>query len=69
MNQDYRLDRTSASTLTFKEADKSMSQFHDNSWRERLAIANRLISIAYNFPLNNPPKMDKTFFEIHQHNE
>jgi excinuclease UvrABC helicase subunit UvrB len=36
--------------------------------KERLIIAKHLTAVAYNYPVNNPPKMDKTFFEIHQHN-
>ena len=68
METNPRLDRTAFAALSFEEADKEISQFHDYTWQERLQVANRLIAIAYNFPLNNPPKMDKTFFEIHQHN-
>jgi hypothetical protein len=62
-----RLDRSAMSSLSFEEADTSISQFHEQSWQERLIIAKRLTAIAYDFPLDNPPKMDKTYFEIHQH--
>ena len=68
MNNDFGLDRTVFAELSFEEADKTISRFHKHTWKERLLIANRLIAIAYNFPLDNPPKMDKTFFETHQHN-
>lgn len=68
MDNEYRLDRTAFASLSFEEADKSISSFHTHTWQERLLIANRLIAIAYNFPLNDPPRMDKTHFEIHQHN-
>jgi hypothetical protein len=68
MNNEFRLDRTAFAALSFEDADKSISRFEDHTWQERLQVANRLIAIAYNFPLNNPPKMDKTVFEIHQHN-
>lgn len=68
METNFRLDRTAFSALSFKEADEEISQFHDYTWKERLLIAKQLIAIAYNFPLNNPPKMDKTFFEIRKHN-
>jgi hypothetical protein len=63
MNTDIRLDRTAFAALSFEEADKTISQFHDHTWKERLFIA-----IAYNFPLNDPPKMDRTHFEMRQHN-
>jgi hypothetical protein len=68
MDKDFRLDRTAFAALSFEDADKSISRFHDHTWKERLLIANRLIAAAYNYPLDNPPKMDKTHFEIHQHN-
>jgi hypothetical protein len=68
MNNELRLDRTAFAALSFEDADKSISQFHEHTWKERLLIANRLTAIAYNFPLNDPPRMDKTHFEIHQHN-
>ena len=68
MNNELRLDRTAFAALSFEDANKSISQFHEHTWKERLLIANRLTAIAYNFPLNDPPRMDKTHFEIHQHN-
>jgi hypothetical protein len=68
MNSKFILDRTAFATLNFEDADAAISRFHDNTWGERLKIANRLIAIAYNFSLENPPIMDKTAFEIHQHN-
>lgn len=68
MNADIRLDRTAFAALSFEEADKAIGQFHDHTWKERLLIANRLIAIAYNFPVNDPPKMDRTHFEMRQHN-
>jgi len=68
MNNELRLDRTAFAALSFEDADQSISQFHEHAWKERLLIANRLTAIAYNFPLNDPPRMDKTHFEIHQHN-
>ena len=40
-----------------------MNDYKSYSPAERLAIANRLIAIAYNFPLGFPAPMDKTFFE------
>ena len=68
MDNELRLDRTAFAALSFEDADKSISRFHEHTWKERLLIANRLIAITYNFPLNDPPRMDKTHFEIHQHN-
>lgn len=68
METNFKLDRTAFATLNFEEADKEISQFHDCSWKERLLVAKQLTAAAYNFSMNNPPKMDKTVFEIHQQN-
>jgi hypothetical protein len=34
------------------------------TWQERLLVANYLNSIKYNYPENDPPKMDKTVFSM-----
>lgn len=34
------------------------------TWQERLRIANYLNSIEYNYPENDPPRMDKTIFSM-----
>jgi hypothetical protein len=68
MSIDFKLDRTAFATLSFEDADKAISRFPKHTWKERLIIAKHLTAVAYNYPVNNPPKMDKTFFEIHQHN-
>jgi hypothetical protein len=49
--------------MSFEEADREINDYKKNTPKERLEVANRLIAVAYNFPLNNPPKMDKNFFE------
>lgn len=63
MENHLRLDRSQFSKMSFEEADREINDYKNYSPAERLEIANRLIAIAYNFPLNNPPKMDKHFFE------
>ena len=32
------------------------------SWQERLKIASYLNSVAFNYDMNNPPRMDRTKF-------
>ncbi len=54
----YRLDRTAFKAQTAEEA----AYYRSLTWQERLRIANYLNSIAYNYPENEPPKMDKTVF-------
>ncbi|WP_293307507.1 hypothetical protein [Pedobacter sp. UBA5917] len=61
----YRLDRTAFSAQTAEEASKADRIYYKNlSWQERLRIANYLNSIAYNYPENTPPKMDKLAFSV-----
>jgi hypothetical protein len=61
----YRLDRTAFSAQTAKEASKADHIYYKNlSWQERLKIANYLNSVAFNYPENDPPKMDKSIFSV-----
>ena len=61
----YRLDRTAFKAQTAEEATKSEAEYYSSlTWQERLRIANYLNSIAYNYPENEPPRMDKTAFKI-----
>jgi hypothetical protein len=63
MSVDFKLDRSKFEAMSFAAADKKMNDFKNFSPIERLEIANRLIAIAYNFPVGSPPPMDKTKFE------
>jgi hypothetical protein len=67
MSVDFRLDRTAYSEMSFAKADKAINDFSNSTWQERLIVANRLTAIAYNYPINNKPPMDKTVFEIIKH--
>jgi outer membrane protease len=61
----YRLDRTVFKVQTAESASQSDAAYYKTlTWQERLKIANYLNSIAYNYPENTPPKMDKTVFKI-----
>ncbi len=60
----FRLDKTSFTAMSFKDADEAINNYKSNTATERLAIANRLIAIAYNYPLGSPPSIDKSFFEV-----
>lgn len=63
MDNNFRLDRSQFSKMSFEEADREINDYKKNTPQERLENANRLIAIAYNFPFNNPPKMDKNYFK------
>jgi len=49
---------------TAKEADNNFSYWQTQSLEERLTAANYLNSVAYNFDINDPPKMDRTYFRM-----
>jgi hypothetical protein len=60
----FKLDRTAFKAQTAKEAADHATYYKSLTWQERLRIANYLNSVAYNYPENEPPKMDKTAFSI-----
>lgn len=61
----YRLDKTAFKAQTVEEASKSHAQYYKTlTWQERLCIANYLNSITFNFPKDNPPRMDKSVFLV-----
>jgi hypothetical protein len=62
----YKFDRTAFKASTAEEADKDMRDHKNLSRKRRLEIATYLISVAYNYDLNNRPKMDKNIFSLHK---
>ena len=58
----FKFDRTAFSMMTFKEADDANRYEKSVSYKERLKQAYYLISQAYGFSLNNPPRQDKRKF-------
>ncbi|MBE8713591.1 hypothetical protein [Sphingobacterium hungaricum] len=60
----FRLDRTAFKAQTAEQAADHKFYYSKLTWQERLVIANYLNSIAFNFPLDNPPRMDKTKFSV-----
>ncbi len=61
---DYGFDRTAFKVQTAKEAADHATYYKSLTWQKRLRIMNYLNSVAYNYPENDPPKMDKTAFSI-----
>lgn len=59
----YPLDRTKFKAQTVEEAANHAVYYKKLSWQERLKIANYLNSIAYNFPEDTPPRLDRTKFK------
>jgi len=60
----YKLDRTVFKMQTAKAADNNFLYWQTQSLEERLRAANYLNSVAYNFDINDPPKMDRTYFRM-----
>ena len=59
----YRLDRTAFKKHSAEEAANHGAYYRTLTWQERLRIANYLNSIAYNYPENEPPRLDRTAFK------
>ena len=61
-NKPYRLDRTKFKAQSFEAADNQYEYWQKKTIEERLRAAHYLISVAYDFDINNPPKLDRTAF-------
>lgn len=64
----YKFDRTVFKAQTFEQEQKTKT-FSNATFTERLRVSFYLNSIAYGFDINNPPKMDKTFFSMRKINK
>lgn len=58
-----KLDRTAFKAQTAEQAADHASYYRTLTVRQRLEIANYLNSVAYNYPVNNPPRLDRTIFK------
>ncbi len=56
----FKLDRTSFEARNASEQVNYGKAYQNTTWQER----QYLNSIAYGYDLDNPPRMDKTFFQI-----
>ena len=65
--QKYRMDKTAFKLQTVEEADDAMRNYRNHSIKERLELAYYLTSIAYQFDMEHPPRMDKTIFSMKKH--
>ncbi|MEY2596302.1 MAG: hypothetical protein RI965_1574 [Bacteroidota bacterium] len=61
---EYRLDKNAFKAQSLKEAADHVSIYKKMTWQERLAVAAYLNSVAYNYDVSNPPKMDRTKFSV-----
>ncbi len=60
----FRLDRTAFKVQTAQEASNHAAYYKTLTVEERLRIANYLNSVAYNYPENEPPRLDRAIFKI-----
>ena len=59
----FRLDRTAFKAQTAEAAANHAPYYAAMTWQERLAVAAYLNSVAFNYPLHNPPRLDRTKFQ------
>ena len=59
-----KLDRTPFKHQALEEAAHNLEFWKKQSYEKKLEAANYLNSVAYNFDVNNPPCVDKTYFKI-----
>ena len=60
----FKLDRTAFKAQTQQGASNHAAIYKKLSCQERLRIAGYLNSVAYNYDINNPPRMDRTKFSV-----
>jgi hypothetical protein len=60
----FRLDRTAFKMHHTKDNCNNYDYWRTKTFEERLQAANYLNSVAYNFPINDPPKLDRTYFKM-----
>ena len=63
----YRLDKTQFKAQSFEQADDNRAYWLQKDVKERVKAAWYLISCAYGFDLDNPPRLDKTVFSTRKH--
>lgn len=59
----FRLDRKAFKAQTVEEAADHSNYYSKISWKERLEIAAYLNSVAFDYPLLSPPRLDRTKFK------
>ncbi len=63
-----KLDRTAFSTSKISDSKKESDNYLNQSLADKYFAFAYLQSVAYNFPINNYPKMDKTLFKTRKLN-
>lgn len=63
----FKLDRTAFHAGTHSETESYYAKTQPKTLKERLEAANYLNSIAFQFDLQNPPRMDRSVFSMRKH--
>ena len=63
----FKLDRNIGRGHSHKEAADQSEYWKSKTIDERLAAVMYLNSVAYNFDMNNPPRLDRTVFYTRKH--
>lgn len=61
---EYRLNWAAYHLQKAKQSGDEKAYARALTWQDRLRISNYLNSIYYNYPEDNPPKMDRTAFSM-----
>lgn len=70
MKDEFRLDRTAFWAGKHEDNEERIKNFwHNQSASDRLRAACYLNSVAYNYDINNPPKVDRTIFSMRKHGQ
>lgn len=56
----FKLDRSAHKTYNLKQIQRESDNYSHLSLEEKFNVFAYLQSVAYNYELNSPPKMDKT---------
>jgi len=66
-NQPFKLDRTAFHAGSHEQTEKYYAKNQPETPEARLRAANYLNSVAFQFDLSNPPKMDRSVFSMRKH--
>lgn len=67
MEGEFKLDRTAFHAGSHKETENYYAKSQPKTSKERLQAANYLNSVAFQFDINNPPRLDRTAFSMRKH--
>lgn len=63
----FRLNKSISKAQSWDDAEREKVFSKETSYAQRLREANYLIAQAFNFPIDNPPKMNKNIFSSRKH--